>query len=217
MSSCILLPTYNEEESIGELVGRIKAVDKRLRIVIVDGGSSDGTAAIARKMGAEVIAFNRRGKAQAVKAALSGINDETLILFDSDKSYLPEEIPRLLKALRGCDVAVGSRFRGDIEPGSMSALNRFGNRALTSLANLLYGKKISDVCSGFWAFRKGAFKAMDIDSSHFELEANFYVQCAKRGLRLCEVPISYRRRQGKTKLSPLHGIGIGWYILSKRF
>jgi dolichol-phosphate hexosyltransferase len=217
MAACILLPTFNEAGSIGDLIGRVRAVDKGFRIIIVDGGSDDGTVEIARRMGAEVIAFNRRGKARAVKDAFSKINDESAVLLDSDKSYLPEDIPALLKALEGCDVVAGSRFMGDIEPGSMTALNRFGNRVLTFMANALYGKKITDVCSGFWAFRKSAYRSISIDSEHFELEANFYVFCAKRRLNFREVPISYRAREGKTKLSPVHGIGIGWYLLSRRF
>jgi dolichol-phosphate mannosyltransferase len=217
MAACILLPTFNEAGSIGDLIGRVRAVDKKYRIIIVDGGSDDGTVEIARGMGAEVIAFNKRGKAKAVKDAFSKIDDESAVLLDSDKSYLPEEIPRLLKALDGCDVVAGSRFMGDIEHGSMTSLNRFGNKALTFMANALYGKRITDVCSGFWAFKKSAYKAIGIDSEHFELEANFYVFCAKRRLKLCEVPISYRAREGKTKLSPVHGIGIGWYLIIKRF
>ncbi|MCI0503082.1 glycosyltransferase family 2 protein [Candidatus Micrarchaeota archaeon] len=217
MAACILLPAFNEAASIGDLIGRVRAVDKAYRIIVVDGGSRDGTVEIARRMGAEVIEFNVRGKAKAIKEAFSKIDEDSAVLLDSDKSYLPEEIPALLAALRGCDVVAGSRFIGTIEPGSMPGLNRFGNKALTFMANLLYGKKISDVCSGFWAFRKKAYKGIGIDSEHFELEANFYAYCAKRGLKLCEVPISYRAREGKTKLSPIHGIGIGWYLLKKRF
>jgi glycosyltransferase involved in cell wall biosynthesis len=217
MSSCILLPTYNEAESIKELIGRVWAVDRAFRVVVVDGGSDDGTVEIARKMGAEVIAFNRRGKAMAVREAFSRIGDDYLVLLDSDKSYQPEEIPALLGALKNCDVAIGSRFLGTIEAGAMAGLNRFGNRALTLLANALYGKRISDVCSGFWAFRKRAYKAIVVNSEHFELEANFYVFCAKSRVGLCEVPVSYRSREGKTKLSPVHGIGIGLYLLKNRF
>lgn len=217
MSVCILLPTFNEAGSIGDLIDRVRAVDKKFRIIIADGGSDDGTMEIARGRGAEIIAFNKRGKARAVKDAFSKIENESVVLLDSDKSYLPEDIPRLLKALSGCDVVAGSRFAGDIEPGSMTALNRFGNKALTFMANALYGKKITDICSGFWAFRKSAYKSIDIDSKHFELEANFYVFCAKKKLVLREVPISYRTREGKTKLSPIHGIDIGWYLLAKRF
>jgi len=217
MAVCILLPTFNEAGSIGDLIGRVRAVDKDFGIIIVDGGSDDGTVEIARKMGAEVIAFNRRGKAMAVKEAFSRIGYDSAVLLDSDKSYLPEDIPKLLAALEGCDIVAGSRFMGDIEPGSMTSLNRFGNKALTFMANVLYGKKITDVCSGFWAFRKSAYKAIRIDSVHFELEANFYVFCAKKRLGFREVPISYRAREGKTKLSPVHGIGIGWYLFSRRF
>jgi len=217
MATCVLLPTYNEAGSISEVIGRVRRIDPSFSIVVVDSGSTDGTVEIAQRSGARIITLNKRGKGIAIKEAFSQIDADALVLLDSDASYLPEEIPLLQKSLEHCDVAVGSRFLGKIEPGSMTALNKIGNRLITLFANLLYGKNSTDICSGFWAFRKNAYKAMLIDAPHFELEANFFVQSAKRGIVLCEVPINYMRRQGVTKLSPLHGLNIAWYLISRRF
>ena len=127
-----------------------------------------------------------------------------------------EEIPKLIKALDDCDVVVGSRFKGKIEDGAMKGVNRLGNMALTAMGNVLYWKGASDICSGFWAFRKEAYKKMDIDAPHFSLEANFYVECVKKKLRLHEVPITYGIRKGETKLTIAHGFDIGLYLLRKR-
>lgn len=217
MMICVLLPTYNEVDSIKEVIERVRRVDPSFLICVVDSGSTDGTAELAKKSGARLITLEKRGKGIAIKKAFEEIDADAIVLLDSDASYFPEEVPSLLAKLEGCDVVLGSRFSGTIEKGSMKALNRFGNRFLTTLANLLYGKKNTDVCSGFWAFSKKAYKNMNIDARHFELEANFFVQCAKRGFGLCEVPITYGVRQGQAKLSPLHGIKIAWYLFSRKF
>ena len=115
------------------------------------------------------------------------------------------------------DVVVASRFKGKIEEGAMKGMNRLGNICLTTLANVLYGQKTSDVCSGMHGFTKKAYKGMDIDAAHFEVEANFFVEEAKNKLKMCEIAIEYKKRQGKSKLTTWHGVKIGAYLLKKRF
>ncbi len=174
---CVLLPTLNEAESIADMIARVRKVDSSYEICVVDSGSTDGTVEIAKNAGARLITLDVRGKGLAIKKAFSEIDSDVAVLLDSDTSYAPEEIPRLLKALEGCDVVVGSRFKGKIEKGAMKTMNRLGNMGLTAMANALYWKPVSDMCSGFWAFRKEAYKKMDIDAKHFSLEANFYTEC----------------------------------------
>jgi len=216
MDICVLLPTLNEAESIRDMVRRVGNACPGCRIVVVDSGSTDGTTDIAKSQGAAIIELREKGKGRAIKKAFEEINADIVILLDSDMSYAPEEIPLLLRMLDGCDVVVGSRFKGKIGKGSMKGLNRFGNEMLTRFANLLYGKPISDVCSGFWAFRNKAYKGMEIDARHFSLEANFFVECSRKNLRICEVPITYGVRLGETKLSVTHGFDIAAYLLQKR-
>ncbi|MDD5171621.1 MAG: glycosyltransferase family 2 protein [Candidatus ainarchaeum sp.] len=216
MKVCVLLPTLNEAESIADMIARVRKVDSSYEICVVDSGSTDGTVEIAEKAGAKLITLDVKGKGLAIKKAFSEIDSDAAVLLDSDMSYAPEEIPKLLKALENYDVVVGSRFKGNIEKGAMRTTNRLGNMGLTTIANVLYWKPVSDVCSGFWAFRKDAYKKMDIDARHFSLEANFYTECAKKKLMLCEVPISYGTRKGETKLTVFHGIDIGIYLIRKR-
>lgn len=216
MKICVLLPTLNEVESIGEMIERIKRTDPAYVIYVVDSGSNDGTLEIARKAGVNIITLKERGKGFAIKKAFAEIEEDVAVLLDSDTSYAPEEIPYLIEKLDSCEVVVGSRFKGRIEKDAMKTINRIGNQLLTLIANILYGKRFSDICSGFWAFRKAAYKKMDINARHFSLEANFFVECAKKRMKLCEVPISYRKRRGETKLNVFHGIEIGLYLVSKR-
>lgn len=216
MRICVLLPTFNEAESIADMIERVRKVDPSYAIYVVDSGSTDGTDRIAREHGAQLITLDVRGKGLAIKKAFQTINEDIAVLLDSDTSYQPEEIPKLLKALESFDVVVGSRFKGKIERGAMKAVNRLGNRALTAIGEVLYWKDASDICSGFWAFRKDAYKRMDIDAPHFSLEANFYVECSKKKLRLGEVPITYGVRKGETKLTVAHGFDIGLYLIRKR-
>jgi glycosyltransferase involved in cell wall biosynthesis len=217
MRVAVLLPTLNEAESIAEMIERVRKVDGSFEIYVVDSGSTDGTPEIALKMKAKLISLDKRGKGIAIKKAFSEVDADVVVLLDSDASYLPEEIPKLIAALDGCDVAVGSRFKGTIEKGAMKSLNRFGNQMLTLMARTIYGKPISDVCSGFWAFRKDAYLRMVIDAPHFSLEANFYAECARLNLGMCEIPISYKVRQGETKLTIMHGIDIGAFLIKRRF
>jgi len=217
MSVTIILPTYNEEENISAMVESLRTVSKEWKILVVDGGSTDRTVELARRAEAEVFIFPERGKGKAIAAAFLREEADQLVLLDADMSYPPSEIPKLLARLDECEVVVGSRFSGSIEKGAMSGVNSFGNRALTFFGNLLYGGRITDLCSGLWAFRKDAYKNMKINAPHFELEANFFSECMKKRIKLCEVPISYRRRGGKAKISIMDGLRIGGFLISKRF
>jgi len=216
MDVLIILPTYNEEENISTMIDSIRAVSRKWRILVVDGGSKDRTVEIAKMMGAGVFIFPARGKGKGIAAALKTVDADRIVLLDADLSYPPTEIPKLLKKLDECDAVVGSRFLGRIENGAMGKINRFGNWFLTSLGNLLYGSSITDLCSGLWAFKKDFYKSMEITAPHFELEANFFTECMKKKCKLCEVPIEYKKRGGKTKLSIYDGVKIGLFLLSEK-
>jgi dolichol-phosphate mannosyltransferase len=216
-SVAILLPTYNEEEGIGGMIDRIRAVSSDWRIIVVDSGSKDGTIKIAKQKGAEIIQLGIRGKGIAIKKAFEEVEDDYVVQIDSDLTYQPEQIPLILEKLKGCDVAMGSRFSGNIEEGAMPGLNRVGNQMLSVLASVLYMRRVTDVCSGLWGFTKKAYKSMNITAIHFELECDMFAECAKRGFRICEIPIDYKRRAGETKLSPIYGFIDSWQLLKKRF
>jgi glycosyltransferase involved in cell wall biosynthesis len=211
----VVLPTLNEAGSIKDMVRRVRKANKDYEIYVLDSGSTDGTGSLAAKAGAKVISVPR-GKGVAIKAAVAQLHHEVMVMLDSDSSYLPEEIPLFIEKLKSCEVVVGSRFRGKIEPGAMRLTNYIGNLLLTSLANAIYGVPVTDLCSGFWAFRRNAISKMEITAPHFTLEANFYSECAKKRLKLCEVPITYSRRSGQSKLQISDGLKIGAYLVRSR-
>jgi len=219
MHVTVLLPTYNEEENIGKMIDSIRSVSNKWDILVVDSGSTDNTQKTAKEKNAKLIVVNKRGKGLAVKHALDKIQSDYLIIMDSDLTYPTSEIPNMLDILKNkkCDVVLGSRFKGRIEHGAMTFINKFGNKFLTMLAYLTYFRHVSDVCSGMWGFTRKAYKKMIIDAPHFELEANFFVECINNDFKLCEVPIAYRKRGGKTKLSIIDGLKIAGYLVRKRF
>ncbi len=166
-----------------------------------------------------MIVIKKRGKGLAIRHALQKIHSDYVVILDSDLTYPANEIPKLLDMLKNknCDVVLGSRFKGRVERGAMTFVNRFGNKFLTLLAHLTYFRHVSDVCSGMWGFTKKAYKKIIIDAPHFELEANFFVECIKNNFKLCEVPIAYKKRGGKTKLSIVDGLKIAAYLVRRRF
>jgi dolichol-phosphate mannosyltransferase len=216
MAVAVLVPTYNEEEGIGSVLDRIARLKKKdWHVYVVDSCSTDNTVKIAKRKGAKVIALPIRGKGIAIREAFSRINEEIAITLDGDNTYAPEDLPSVVAALSDCEVAVGSRLKGDMANGAMSKLNYFGNLFLSFAASQFYWRGISDLCSGMWAFRRSAYKRMSITARHFDVEANYFVECAKGDMRFCEVPISYGTRLGTTKtgISPIVGIRIFLFLL----
>ena len=219
----ILLPTYNEVDALPKVVNdlpidALRAAGWEPRIVVADGRSTDGTQQTAAGLNLELIVQGpAAGKGFGMREGFARFlahHDEVLVMLDADGTYAPEEMLRLLKHLdRGSyDVVIGSRLRGDIQPGAMSRLNWIGNHILTWFAVALYQVFISDVCTGYWAFRRSAIQKMSLNSTEFEIEAEMYTACATEGLRMSEVPISYAPRIGESKLG---SIGDGVRILRK--
>ena len=224
----ILLPTYNEVDALPKVVkalplDALRAAGWEPRIVIADGRSTDGTQARATELGLELIIQGpAAGKGFGMREGFARFlahHDEVLVMLDADSTYVPNEMLRLLQHLdQGeYDVVIGSRLRGDIQPGAMSRVNWIGNHILTWFAVALYRVFISDVCTGYWAFRRGAIQKMSLNSTEFEIEAEMYAACATEGLRMSEVPISYAPRIGESKLgSVADGVRILRKLLVRR-
>jgi dolichol-phosphate hexosyltransferase len=219
---CIILPTLNEELSIGNVIDEIprNAISElgyQVDVLVADGGSSDRTVQIAQEKGVRV-QHVPRGKGLGVRAAFKEINADFIFMLDGDYTYPTTYIPEMLKMLQQYPVVIGSRLKGKREKGALSGLNFIGNHLLTWLANILYGTKISDLCTGYWGFQKEAIKNLNLGSDGFQIEAEILTQIAKNGYKIGEIPILYRLRQGKAKLGSLNDGGkIAWFLIKRRF
>jgi dolichol-phosphate hexosyltransferase len=218
----IIIPTLNEEKSIGKVIDEIpqKILEDsgyKVGIIVVDG-STDRTAEIASSKGAQVIIEKRRGKGRAIRTALEKVEADYLFMIDGDYTYSPTYIPEMIKILQSYPVVIGSRLRGHREKGALRKINFIGNYILTITANILYGTRISDLCTGFWGFRQNVIDNINLTSDGFQLEADILIQLAKKRYKIGEVPILYRCREGKAKLSGIKdGLKIGRFLFSKRF
>ncbi|HVL47314.1 MAG TPA: glycosyltransferase family 2 protein [Candidatus Thermoplasmatota archaeon] len=203
----ILIPTKNEEAGIGETLRAIPLAalaqqNWLVDLLVVDGSSRDRTREIAANLGARVVVRRGNGKGNDFRAALSAIKGDIVVMIDADNTYPAEAIPEFVEAAaNGSDVVMGTRLKGRIEEGAMTSTNRFGNRALSLLASVLYGRRCTDVCTGMWAFKRSALDKLHLNAERFEIEAELFAQSAKAGLRIKEIPIQYRLRSGKSGLS----------------
>ena len=221
---CILLPALNEELTVGKVIDEIpqqnlKTAGYDVEIVVIDNNSTDDTKQVAQARGARVITESRRGKGRAVRTGLASVKADFLFVLDADYTYPATYILDMLEILnQGRSVVVGSRLTGQREKEAMKGLNLFGNRVLSLLASLLYGRKISDLCTGCWGFRREVIPQLILQTDGFTLEAELFIQLAKKGYHIAEVPIYYRRREGSTKLNRIRaGIKIAWMLIASRF
>ena len=225
----LLLPTLDEAEALGSVIGRIPrdAIEEggyQLRVVVIDGGSRDGTEKIAQSLDCETIRqVGGRGKGNGLREAFQHFmqtEDELLVLMDADGTYRPEEIVDLLEHLKSFDVeiVIGSRMKGTIGPGAMTRRNYVGNRILTWLAVVLYSRYVSDLCTGFWAFKRSAIEKMQLNSTGFEIEAEMYTSAVHERIPMTEIPIHYDPRIGQSKLGSIRdGIRIATKLIKRRF
>jgi glycosyltransferase (TIGR04182 family) len=201
---CILIPTLNEEETIVAVIEDFHRLGFE-KILVIDGHSSDGTASRAREAGAKVVVQTGSGKGRAVKEAFNLIDECYVVLIDGDGTYLPSEVWLLLDPVRDgkVDHVLGNRF-GNLEGGALKRLNRFGNRVINNFFGIIYGVRLADILTGYRAFTVEAIRSLDLNMQGFEIESEMTIESVKKGLRIAEVPITYRpRAEGtRTKLNP---------------
>jgi glycosyltransferase involved in cell wall biosynthesis len=208
----LLIPTLDEEEAIGEVIRRSISVFRELHLdyeIIVVDSSRDSTADIARSLGANVVNPDRMGYGNAYLAGFAKATGSRLILIDGDMTYDPREIPQFLQKLdEGYDIVIGSRLHGCIEQGAMPALHRYvGNPALTGILNLLFSPGISDAHCGMRAITRDALSRLNLHSGGMEIASEMVIEASRRGLFIAEIPITYYKRRGRSKLC---SISDGW-------
>ena len=220
----VVLPALNEEEAIGKVIDEIpveelKSKGYQTEIIVVNNGSTDKTAEIAAAHGAKVIEEPNRGKGRAIRTGFGFVSGDFVFMLDSDFTYPARYITQMVELLEsGYDVVLGSRLNGSVEQGAIKRFNLVGNHLLAFLANMLYGTKVSDLCTGFWGFKVDVLRSLNLDAVGFELEANMLIEVAKRKYRIGEIPIQYRRRATASKLGSIKaGWRIGRKLIASRF
>ncbi|MEC7602013.1 MAG: glycosyltransferase family 2 protein [Candidatus Thermoplasmatota archaeon] len=225
----ILLPTLDEAKALQNVVNRIP-VDEissnglNIRMVVVDGGSTDGTIELASQLNCEIIEqHGGSGKGRGLREAFANFmksDDSLLVMMDADGTYSPEEIPQFIQKLEeeNADIVIGSRMKGKIQNGAMTRRNWLGNHILTWLAVFLHRAYISDLCTGFWLLTRDSIDKMKLNSTGFEIEAEMYTSAAYNQLKIHEIPIHYDIRIGRSKLGSVgDGIRIAMKIIKRRF
>jgi glycosyltransferase involved in cell wall biosynthesis len=218
----VLIPTLNEEATIGRVIDRVPVHELAndgydTVIYVIDGDSEDRTQQKSLEKGAVVLSVTQPGKGAAMQHAFSAVRADYYIMIDGDNTYPPERITDFLRILRTNDVVLGSRLKGHIEQGAMTRMNLLGNRVLTAVACALFKKDITDLCTGFWGYRRNVIDRMNLVARGFEIEADMFVECARLGFSIGEVPIDYDKRADQPKLSSItDGLKIGFFLLKRR-
>ena len=220
MRVSFLIPAFNEEATIGEVLERIASLGLDAQVVVVDDGSTDRTAAIAETHGATVIRQANAGKGAAIRAAIAVIDGEIAVIQDADMEYDPAEVPELIDPIvRGvADVVYGSRLRGGKPQRAYLFWHLLGNKFLSLLTCVLYNTTLSDMETGYKAFRSDVLRSLDLRENHFGLEPEITAKICKRRLRIYELPISYYGRthaEGK-KITWRDGFRAIWVLLRVR-
>ena len=199
-----IIPALDEESSIGRVLDALPRGLIR-RVVVVDNGSTDGTAAAARAHGATVVKEPRRGYGAACLKGLEALAadpPDAVLFLDADLSDDPTQADEVLRPiLEGrADLVIGSRALGKREPGALTPHARFGNWLATRLLRLLYGARYTDL-GPFRAIRYDALCGLGMADRDFGWTIEMQVKAARAGLRHAEVPVRYRRRMGRSKIS----------------
>ncbi|MBV0901287.1 S-layer glycoprotein N-glycosyltransferase AglJ [Haloarcula salina] len=202
---CVLLPTYNEAETIESVVSGFREQGFP-NVLVIDGGSTDGTRDIAESAGARVVEQTGSGKGQAVREAVAQHVDEPYVLMaDGDATYRPDEADRLLKPLLSGRAAhvIGNRF-ANMQSGAMTRLNQFGNRIINKAFEVIHGRNLTDILSGYRAFTRESFLRSSLTAEGFGIETEMAVECVKHNISTAVVPITYQPRpdESDTNLRP---------------
>ncbi len=212
----VIIPVFNEQDAIKKVIGDIPS-HLPIEIIVVDNGSTDQTAKLAAAMGARIVRENRRGYGSACLAGIAATNDPDIVVFlDGDYSDHPNEMPDLIAPIleNRADLVIGSRVLGNSEPGALMIQARFGNRLATSLIKILFGVPYTDL-GPFRAIRYRALIDLNMRDKTFGWTVEMQVKAAKQALKIQEVPVSYRKRIGVSKITgTIEGtLKAGWKIL----
>ena len=207
---CILVPTYEEAETIGTVIDGYVAEGFE-HILVIDGGSTDGTRDIAQEHGARVVVQSGSGKGQAVREAMDYIEQPYVLMVDGDATYRAADAERMLEPLfsDAAEHVIGNRF-ADMQSGAMSRLNQVGNGVINRAFRFIHGRNLQDILSGYRAFTYRSFQRLNLTADGFGIETEMAVECVKHNVRTSVVPITYQPRpdESETNLRPFRDGGV---------
>lgn len=201
MRVSFLIPAHNEEETIGEVLRRIDALHLESEVIVVDDGSTDQTAAVVELWASShdnviVLHQENSGKGAAVRAAIPHGTGEIMVIQDADMEYDPADVPMLIEPIvRGAaDAVFGSRLSGGRPQRAYLFWHRVGNRFLSLVTGLLFNTTLTDMETGYKAFRADVLRSLKLTRNDFSIEPELTGEICRRHLRVYEVPIAYYGR-----------------------
>jgi glycosyltransferase involved in cell wall biosynthesis len=195
-----IVPAYNEAATIAEVLERVQALEFDKQVIVVDDGSTDDTPSVleewASRDGVVLVRQENRGKGAAIRAAIPLLDGDITVIQDADMEYDPADVPALIEPIeRGsADVVFGSRLSGGRPQRAYLFWHLVGNRFLSLLTNVLYNTTLSDMETGYKAFRTDVLRSLDLREDDFAIEPEMTAKVCKRDLRVYELPIAYYGR-----------------------
>ena len=225
MKISVIIPVYNEKNTIQEIVKRVKAMKMADEVIIVDDGSTDGTRDLLSDFDGKdlvrvILQSKNQGKGAAVRTGISAATGDVLIIQDADLEYDPREYPNLLKPIEEgvADVVYGSRFLG-APHRAILFWNMVANKMLTLMTNILYNNILTDMETGYKVFKREIVADMKLHARRFDFEPEFTAKILKKKARVYEVPITFNPRdydEGK-KIKMRDAFEAAWTLIKYRF
>lgn len=225
MNVSVIMPVYNERDTIHEILKRVRQVPVVNEIVIIDDGSTDGSRDILKDLDGKdrvrvLMHEKNSGKGAAVRTGIQAATGDVIIIQDADLEYDPNDYPLLLKPIEEgrSQVVYGSRFKGRVASDFLF-WSKVGNKTLTFLTNLLYNQRLTDMETCYKAFKRELMNDIPLRSRRFELEPEITSKFLKRGIKIIEVPIHYDPRgfsEGK-KIGIMDAAEAIWTLIRYRF
>lgn len=208
---CVLLPAYEEAETVGTVVSSFRE-EGLANVLVIDGGSTDDTREVAGEAGARVVEQSGEGKGQAIREGVrEHVEAPYVLMADADATYDAEDAKAMLTPLLEGEAehVVGNRF-ADMRPGAMTRLNRVGNRLINGAFRAIHGEDYGDILSGYRAFTRESFLRLTLTADGFGVETEMAVECVKQRVTVTVVPVTYRPRPdgSSTNLHPVRDGGV---------